>query len=182
MIDFAFIGSLEGRSLSGYVPAAELGNSGVTIATGCDLGHLTARALAQFPGPFRFNPYVHLFGEAAAEFLRAHPLTVSVADADAIDRVMFADDVEFLSALYARESQTGFGALPDRAQTVVASVGFQYGNPRRKCPRFWAAAVKRDWAGMVDVLRSFGDRYPTRRHREAGYLEPLLASAPAAIT
>ncbi len=38
-IDWDFISSLEGdQRLAGYVPAADVSESGVTIATGVDLG------------------------------------------------------------------------------------------------------------------------------------------------
>ena len=38
MIDFTFIEKLEGYRLEGYVPDAENSQSGVTIASGFDLG------------------------------------------------------------------------------------------------------------------------------------------------
>jgi type VI secretion system secreted protein VgrG len=38
MIDFSFIGQLEGNKTEGYVPDPENSNSGVTIASGFDIG------------------------------------------------------------------------------------------------------------------------------------------------
>jgi len=181
MIDFAFIGELEGRTLSGYVPEGR--QSGVTIATGCDLGWLAERVRARMPDlcSVRFAPYRGRIGAEARAFLAAHPLTISAADADRVDQVTFDDDVAAISSAFRGAAHASFLSLPDRAQTVIASVGFQYGSLSRKCPHFWARTVARDYAGMVATLRDFGDAYPTRRCREARYLEALLASAPPVI-
>lgn len=174
MIDWAWVGGLEGRSLAGYVP--DSGRSGVTIATGCDLAWLTDTELLQMPNlcGTRFRPYRGLTGVTARNFVGAHPITISEADADGVDQVTFAADVATISTAFARDSHTAFSTLPNRAQTVLASVAFQYGNLARKCPHFWAVCVARDYAGMVRVLRDFGDEYSTRRNKEADYLEPDL--------
>jgi hypothetical protein len=177
MIDFAFIGELEGRRLQGYVP--EGGHSGVTIATGCDLGWLTEHALARMPDlcSVRFAPYHGRIGADAREYLAAHPLAISSADANRVDQVTFDDDITAIAQAFRCAAHTSFISLPDRAQTVIASVGFQYGNLARKCPHFWARAVARDYTGMVATLRDFGDAYPTRRHKEADYLAVLFTPA-----
>jgi hypothetical protein len=174
MIDWSLIGRLEGRRLEAYVP--DSGNSGATIASGCDLAWLSDRERAQMPGlcGLRFAPYVGRVGAEAAAFVKAHPLTISPGDADGVDRVTFGDETATLSSAYTRDSLSSFISLPDRAQTVLASVGFQYGNLRRRTPRFWAFAIARHYAGMVDELRNFGDAWPTRRNAEADYLAAIL--------
>jgi len=179
MIDWAFIGSLEGRKLQGYVP--DSGKSGVTIATGCDLGHITTRDLAQMPAPLPtlFKTYLGLVDHAAQEALARVPLIVTSAEADAIDRVMFSADMDGVCAQWQRDEPSGgpiFSALPYRAQTVIASVAFQYGVLRRKTPHFWALCLTRNWAAVVHELRNFGDAYNTRRNDEANYLEPLVTA------
>lgn len=185
MIDWSFIGGLEGRRLDGYVPRDESGvplaHSGVTIATGCDLGWATPRELRQFPDAVqaRVRPYLGRFGSDAAAFVAAHPLAVSPPEADAIDRATFADETNLLVSAYARHALRSFVSLPDRAQTVIASVAFQYGVLARKTPHFWAAACARDYESMHAILKDFGDDYPTRRHAEADYLAPLCLGAPA---
>lgn len=180
MIDWRFIGELEEQSaLSGYVPNPEGSESGVTIATGVDLGQLTATALYSLglPGPLatRLLPYVGLRGEAAVAALAAAPLTITQAESDALDAADRAPTIGALSAYWMRARGRDvplFRDLPDAPQTVVGSVAFQYGpNLARRCPRFWRAATAADWRGVIAELRAFGDDYPTRRHREADYLE-----------
>ncbi|HWY14446.1 MAG TPA: pesticin C-terminus-like muramidase [Rhizomicrobium sp.] len=178
MIEFAFIGSLEGRSLNGYVPDVAAGRSGVTIATGCDLGWATPAEFVQFPDLMQiwFRPYLGLRGSDAAAFLKAHPLSICAADADAIDAVTFADDIATISNAWNRDAVTVWATVPARAQTVIASVGFQYGNLKRKTPHFWAHSIARNWDAMHADLENFGDAFETRRHKEANYLAPLLTA------
>ena len=69
-INWNFIAEMEGRrQLSGYVPAATDSQSGVTIATGVDLGHRTLAEIQQWPISDRLKqtiePYVSLLGSAA---------------------------------------------------------------------------------------------------------------------
>ncbi|HLY04289.1 MAG TPA: pesticin C-terminus-like muramidase [Rhizomicrobium sp.] len=178
MIDWNFIRSLENAhgvdALKGYVPNS--GKSGVTIATGCDLGWITPRAMAQLPITLQaaLKPYIGAVGQVAEAVLARAPLTISEPDADAIDRVTFGDDTAAISSAYTRDSGTSFLSLPDRAQTVICSLAFQYGtNLARRTPRFWHFVCVRDWNETVDDLRHFGDAYDTRHNREADYLAPL---------
>lgn len=182
MIDWAFIGSLEGRQLQGYVPrnadGSVVGHSGVTIATGCDLGWLTPRERLAMPNlcPGRFAPYYGITGEAAAEFLKAHPISISAVDADGVDAVMDEDILSPLRSFYVRDSAVAFTSLPDRAETVIFSFAYQHGpHFKLKYPHYWALCIARDYKGMYDCLMNFGDVYPTRRHKEAAYLLPILS-------
>lgn len=67
--------------------------------------------------------------------------------------------VKYDSAVGAGE----FYKLPTEAQTVIASVAFQYGNLATSAPKFWAEATSKDWSGAISELRDFGDVYNTRR-------------------
>jgi hypothetical protein len=184
-IDWKFIGSLEGQSiLDGYVPDAADSDSGITIATGCDLGQITAARLATFGLPAtlaaKLQPYCGLRRQAAQNYCDQHPLTISTADADALDAAVRKPIVDELRASYdaAVAPGAGFDALPAAAQTVIASVAFQYGaNLARRAPRFWATVTARRWRDAVAELRNFGDHYPTRRRKEADYLERGLGLA-----
>ena len=58
MIDWHFIGELEGQSvLTGYVPDPEISASGVTIATGVDLGQLTPAELRNMALPLSLSTF-----------------------------------------------------------------------------------------------------------------------------
>jgi hypothetical protein len=183
-IDWDFIGTLEGQSvLDAYVPDPETSQSGVTIATGVDLGQLSVAELAGFglsaELTAKLQPYVGLRQQAAAAYLAANPLHITKEESDALDQADRRPDINGLTANYAAAiapGAPGFDGLPDPAQTVLASVSFQYGpNLAVRAPRFWRTAVNQDWQGMIAELRNFGDKYPTRRNKEANYLQAGLA-------
>ena len=66
-----------------------------------------------------------------------------------------------------------FFDLPGQAQTVIASVSFQYGDLSVRSPKFWKWVATQDWPEATQILRNFGDGYPTRRMLEARLLEEL---------
>jgi hypothetical protein len=90
-IDFKFLSDLEGGSkTTGYVPAAGVSKSGVTIGTGFDLGQrkesdLTALGL-DATLVTKLKPYLGLKGKKAQDLLKKQPLTISVANAQKIDK------------------------------------------------------------------------------------------------
>ena len=177
MIDWDFIGQLEGHVLVGYVPNPETSNSGVTIASGVDLGQMQASQLASLSPDLQalLAPYLGLKKQAAVAALAATPLTVTAAQADALDALARGGALTFIQQLYDRATAAGtFNALPEQAQTVIASVSFQYGNLAVRCPRFWGTCVAENWAAAVHELQNFGDAYLTRRNKEAAYLAPLI--------
>ena len=70
-----------------------------------------------------------------------------------------------------------FHDLPWQAQTVIASVAYQYGdNLPRATPRFWAKAVAQDWPALADALENFGDAFAPRRRQEASSSAMHMAS------
>jgi hypothetical protein len=179
-IDWSFIASLEGAGiLKGYVPVPETSNSGVTIATGVDLGQVSARELDRWPiDPAlkdRLRPYCGLRKFAAVAFCKAHPLTITKAEGEQIDGYVHSSHMQRIAALYESKSGVRFAELPDRAQTVIVSVGFQYGDLPSRCPNFWRLCLARNWSGVIAELRNFGDAYGPRRRMEADYLAPVVA-------
>jgi len=175
-IAWDFIGTLEGESvLTGYVPDAANSQSGVTVATGVDLGQIDAAKLAGLAVPpglkKRLGPYLGLKRQAAAAVLAAQPLTITAAESDQLDQAIRAPIVAALQAAYAKAAGVAFDTLPDAVQTVLASVAFQYGPAlATRTPSFWKHAVDQDWPALRHELENFDDRYPTRRHKEAAYL------------
>ncbi len=174
-VNFAFISGLEGGpQLTGYVPDAAGSRSGVTVATGFDIGARSTGDLHRLlPAELadKFAPYALLHGRHAATQLERLPLTISADDAEQIDLAVKSQLLTQLTGRFDAASAEPFASLPEHAQTVIASVAFQYGNLARRCPTFWGCAVRQDWQGMLAELNDFGDRYPTRRKREATYLQ-----------
>lgn len=179
-IDYKFISDLEGgQKLKGYVPAAGDSKSGVTIATGFDLG---ARNESDLKGLgitgsllTKLKPYLGKQKKDAVDYLKRNPLTISKADADKVDKAVKSKDVTSIKSKYNAAISTGkakFDSLFGEAQTVIASVGFQYGpNFKTKAPSFWKHITAQDWDKAIAELKKFGDKYPTRRKKEATLLE-----------
>ncbi len=183
-VDYAFLSELEGGCrTTGYVPAAGVSRSGVTIATGFDLGQREEADLLRldFPAPLiaRLAPYLGKQGRKAQQFLQRNPLEISEEEARQIDAAVINDHLERLRERYVsapdNAQRVPFTRLPPAAQTVIASVSFQYGLALdRRTPRFWRAATAQDWDAAVAELEDFGDDYPTRRQREAALLKQVL--------
>jgi len=175
-IDWPFIDTLEGDELTGYVPDPNGSKSGVTIACGVDLSAETLTSIAGLPSELQqqLTPYLGLTGQDAVAALQAQPLTITQADADTLNAYVDAAAITRLTSQYDGASTVTFDALPDQAQTVIASVAFQYGNLGVRCPKFWGRAIVQDWPGCVAELRNFGDAYPSRRNKEADYLAAII--------
>ncbi|MFM5557272.1 pesticin C-terminus-like muramidase [Aeromonas rivipollensis] len=60
------------------------------------------------------------------------------------------------------------------AQTVIASVEYQYGSLKIKTPALWEQVVNQEWQDAYENLLDFGDAYISRGRKEAKYLEAIL--------
>ena len=177
MIDWEFIATLEGERLTGYVPDPTGSSSGVTIGTGVDLGNITQAELDMLPPGLKavLAAYKGVRGPAAVALLAQHPLTLSAADVGTLDRVAEDSDTQPLRAAFYKATSKHFDTdLADAAQTVAASVTYQYGSLAVHCPHFWKAVCDINYQSMWENLRNFGDRYQVRRWREAAYLKNKL--------
>lgn len=174
MIDFSFIAELEGNECNGYVPDPDGSQSGVTIASGFDLGQRSAEEIkAAFDGPLaeKLLPYIGLKKHQALECLQQKPLIVTEEEAETINQFSHTNATNRLKQLWQEsDAQTDFDDLPDDCQTVVASVAFQYGNLATRTPNFWKQVTAEDWDAATANLRNFGDKYGSRRHKEADLL------------
>jgi hypothetical protein len=194
MIDLPFLRSLEAFALAGYVPMRDgvpIGKSGVTVATGIDLGQMNAAEIDRLAIPAllkaNLKPYAGLTGIFAARIIASAPFTLSQDDADALDRAMFGPHLARLRGEYDAVvlpiqhdgHPLGFDDIGTGPQTVLFSVQWQYGDLPSRCPRFWRLACTQEWDAVAAELRAFGDAYPTRRHKEADYLERALAGSQA---
>lgn len=183
-IDYKFLSDLEGGcKTTGYVPAAALSKSGVTIATGFDLGQRSESDLTRLGLPavltIKLKPYLGKKGQDAATLLKKTPLVITADQGKVIDKTVKSAHVQSLKAKYISSpyntAKKAFFDLPAEAQTAICSVSFQYGaNLNLSAPKFWKAASAQDWPATVKVLKAFGDAYPTRRNKEAALLGKLI--------
>ena len=173
-IDFDFILKQEGFETQGYVPDAENSKSGVTIASGFDLG---ARVLSDLKGLPEdivkiLTPFLSLKGAEAQEV--ASNLKVSNDQAKIINEFAKSEAITNLKTKWETSTGTSFDTLSKEQATVLASVAFQYGDLESRTPNFWKQATSGDWEGAYNNLLNFGDRYDSRRKDEANYLFPTL--------
>ena len=173
-VDWDFIRSLEGFETRGYVPDAGASSSGVTIGTGFDLG---ARQESDLEGMDNdlieiLTPFLGFKG-AEAEFI-AQNLNLTEEQANRVDRFAKDKELDKLRGKWNTATQGNFDDLTPEQQTVVASVAFQYGDLESKTPNFWRQVTGGQWDEALANLRDFGDRYSTRRNKEADFLEAPL--------
>lgn len=193
-VDWGFIERREGvRRLDGYVPTHNgkadgkvLGDSGVTIASGFDLGQHSPpdlKAMGLYQGLIdRLTPYMGpgLRKEAAQKFLEKNPLTISDKEARMIDRRAQIKRYDDLASQYDAATRNAYGAalairfrdLPQGTQTAIFDVAFQYGNLASRTPNFWRQITTGQWQEAHNNLLDFKDDYGHRRRKEAGLLAP----------
>jgi len=191
-IDWGFISKKEGGSkLEGYVPDPTGSKSGVTIATGFDLG---ARGPQDIKGlspelQAKLAPFLGLKGEKAVVALKFRELKITAKEAKEIDKMSKSGALSKLKREWnANAKKMGgkmFSDLTSAQKTVAASVAFQYGS-LSETPTFQKLAQSGNWTGATKELENFGDKYSTRRESEAALLRNesgmMLAQAQAQKT
>jgi len=168
-IDWDFIAEREGNKLKGYVPDPTGSDSGVTIASGFDLG---ARRLSDLDGlpdniVEKLKPFLGFKGAEADEM--ASNLTITNDESKIINDFSKKEATELLSKRWKNATGSEFSELPKNKATVIASVAFQYGNLETETPNFWRQVTNDDWAAAEKNLRDFKDNYDSRRKLEANY-------------
>jgi len=151
MIDYDFINAVlakfEGKAFTrGYIPCKggtyygghdpsrgeALGASGVTIATGVDLGQQTHSGLEAMgiskETLMRLTPYIGLKRQAAIDRLKKEPLTITAEQVTEIDNAVHNRYIQEAAAIFGKER---FEAAPKQAQAVAVSLHYQFGTPRR---------------------------------------------------
>ncbi len=202
-IEWPQIFQWEGNHTEGEVPGA---HSGVTIAAGFDLHEKTTEALRQTHAFSRqeiedLAPFIQHgitpgpVGDAARERLdawrQAHGRRPLISDqtAERLNQQQSVARGRLAAVLYSQASSVLFADIPPAAQTVVASELYRCGSPSG-CLRMWRAAVRQDWAGVVEALRAqarllVAQNPPhtgvaNRLLREAAYLQTRLHPTPLA--
>jgi uncharacterized protein len=186
-VDWDFFVKEEGTRLDLYAPS--IGDkSGITIATGVDLGQRNREEIGKLPiGDAliqKLLPFAGLRGEAAKARAKAESgrFRLEPHEAEALDAAIFADIYTRVKGRYDGEYGGGaFEALPKPVRTVIMSIAYNEG-PYAKAPNFRGYVARGDWVGAIRELRNWSTRkdYPSklldRRRREADYLERHLRS------
>jgi hypothetical protein len=197
-VDFDFISKLEGgRQTEAYVPNPEGSQSGITFGTGVDLGGKTSDYFKGFDNPNiveKMEPYFGMTGQEAFNFEELNPLSFSQEEAMLVDNFVKGKELNSISRNFERTFGTDMAELSPEVQTVIASIGYQYGanfmdNPNTeefdpKTPKFVSLlemVVKdpdniENYTNLEDELRNFGDDYGTRRGKEADLLNQFIRS------
>lgn len=202
MIDWDFLDKQEGVDyVNGYVPVDKHGNvierSGVTIATGVDIGQMSENDLYKLlweqPGELtrdevgalyeKLVPYTNKTRDEALEYLKGRSLTINRREAKFLSRAAKAKTLRELWAHWNTHSDVEFGDLPEGVRTVLVSLAYNLGsNLPKYYPNTWKVfidgAKKDDWDIAIDWLSDFPAKsaaLKARRKREAEYLVSSLA-------
>ena len=175
-VDFNFIEDREGFKIIGYVPDAEGSKSGVTIASGFDLGARKLFDLNGLPEEIinKLEPYLGLKGNEAIS--KAKQLKITREEGKIINKFAKKESLQKLEKAWKKTTGESFNSLTTEQATVVASVAFQYGDLETETPNFWKYVTSKppQWQKAYDELMDFGDNYPTRRKEEAKLLFKYL--------
>jgi hypothetical protein len=186
-VDWSFIATSEGgQHTDGYIPKVN-DLTGVTTATGVDLGSVTAADLANWGASksliARLTPYLGLQGSRARALLNdpnninsglRSPLSLSPSEAALLTAGAKSRALNELSAAYNAASGRNFYSLSPPQQTVLADVAFQTGQNGLEHHfadgAFWNYVVKGDWTSAKRTLSTMQSQYKSRRTREANLL------------
>lgn len=158
-----------------------MGASGVTIATGVDLGQTDAVSLAEYGVSLSLidvlSPYIGLKKDSAIRKLSQMPLRINPSDAEELDTCIHNGYLRrYVRPAYNSSSSVSFDDLPKQAQAVVFSVCYQKGcaGVRKDWPKTWSYLTSQDWAAASRELKNGFTQYKLRRRIEGELLEELL--------
>ena len=173
-VDFNFIEDREGFEIIGKVPDAKNSKSGITIASGFDLGARKLSDLNGLPKEIinKLKPFLNLKGDEAVS--KAKELKITKEEGRIINQFAKKQAITRIRKLWKETTGKSFDILTKEQATVVASVAFQYGNLKTATPNFWKYVTSNEWQKAYDELMDFKDRYPTRRKEEAKLLLKYL--------
>ena len=157
-----------------------MGASGVTIATGCDLGQTDTDTLHTYGLPSsiinQLRPYIGLRKSDALRKLADMPLVIAHDTAALLDECVHAGYLQkYVEPAYNRASSVKFADLPKQAQAVVFSVCFQKGcgGVRRDWPKVWQYLTTQNWPAAAAELQNGFYQYVCRRRAEGALLREL---------
>jgi len=189
----------EGKAIAqGYIPCQQgtyyggdspdkgtpLGASGVTIATGVDLGQQTMKGLAAMgisASTLSFlAPYIGLQKQDALKKLQSDPFALNAEQVEEIDQAVHNRYIDQAATIFGREQ---FENAPKEVQAVAVSLHYQFGTPRRPdspgLANAWANMQQGAYKEAAECLRdpelwSVTHRtYMQRRKAEAAILDEV---------
>lgn len=169
LIDWNYIRSKEGFREKTYVlPYLSFPNSGVTVATGFDLGSKNMKVLIDAGltdySKKRLEPFLGLKGKLAHE---AHeqlgPVTLHITQLDALDKYGINNIIIAGIKIYNDDRSSfskPFSQLSKTRQTVLAyrfwHWGAYYGNHGKEFQKkFWKKVIENNWREAAIQLRDF---------------------------
>lgn len=190
-IDFAAVSQFEGKQrLDGYVPMSKgqvAGRSGVTIATGWDIGQMNRQEIKALNLPPALEqkvlPYAGKVKGDAVDALQAQPLQISRDEANLIDQKIKAKHLgaairSWDAGKNGQPPTVKFAELTPAQQTVLFSRTFHQGVGMANTATakdFYAAAQKSDWQQAESELRDYpaakAKWYQNRVNAEADLLK-----------
>lgn len=172
-VDWNTIQKFEGgNQQQGYVPRS--GRSGVTVGAGFDVGQRNNLNGLSPETKEILQPFVGAKRDKAEQLLAQRGgVRLSPEQTEEVTNFAKNETEQKMKDEWAKISSVPFEQLTPAQKTVLASVMHQYGTFQRT-PRFSQFAGKGQWDKVVKELRNFKDEYPTRRNREADYLQSSL--------
>ena len=175
-----------------------IGQSGVTISTGVDLGQQSAAGTKAVIDAYikvegnpdkvdvdalmkKLDPYFGLKKQKAVDALVKTPLTVTVAEAKLLAKSFSYDTQVRVAKKFDANNTKGmvFKQLPEEAQTVIIDFAYQYGLSTTSGSvrqTFWKYAYGGEWKKLADWLKSKPDQYVKRRKDEGTRLQDGIDS------
>jgi hypothetical protein len=163
-----------------------MGISGVTVATGVDLGQTDAETLTRggLSGAIAasLRPYLGLRKEGAIKKLYDLPLSISRETADELDNAVLSIHARNIPARYNRDKPAApFEDLPWQAQAAIFSLLFQRGTGvAGREPDIWEAFLLGEWAAASRMLCNASrwsgaqEQYRHRRKLEGELLREIV--------
>jgi len=181
-----YIPCYNGTYYGGDSPAKgePLGASGVTIATGVDLGQQTMKGLAAMGISAStlsvLAPYIGLQKQEALKKLQSDPFTLTSDQVEEIDKAVHVRYINQAASIFGREL---FENAPKEVQAVVVSLHYQFGTPRRPdspgLANAWAYMQQGAYKEAAECLRNPENWSPShrtymhRRKAEAAILDEV---------
>ena len=167
------------NNVDNYIP---MGVSGVTIATGVDLGQTdipTLRKTGVSENTINIlKPYIGKTKRNAVLALNAKPLLITAEQALELDRCMHAHHIEIIARRYDKDAGVGkFETIPWQAQAVIVSILYQRGTGSPKhFPNTWRALVNGMWREAAEKLmnKNLWTGYHSRRCGEGKILATIF--------
>lgn len=132
------------------------------MATGVDIGQMSEEEINALEISdtlkSKLIPFANKTRGYAQALLASSPLKITQEEADALDAVMAKKIFGRLIRLYDQDSDVPFHKLPEKAQTVIASIGWRRGASFGRVINYqalWNAAVNQEWQELKTLLNNF---------------------------